>query len=91
MSNSSATGICSSGSRANEPVQRVRVAVLAKSHGLTPAEARVLGGLAAGSSNLEIARRLGVAEGTIRLQLTAIFRKLGVATRLQAALLVPRS
>ena len=42
-------------------------------------------------SSSAIARRLVVSEGTIRLELTAIFRKLGVANRLQAALLVSQS
>jgi DNA-binding CsgD family transcriptional regulator len=71
-----------------EPAQRTMAAAIAGRHGLTPAESRVLGLLAAGLSNLEIARRLGVAPSTIRIELTSIFRKLGVRTRLQAALLV---
>ena len=74
-----------------EAVRRGRLTALASRHGLTPAEMRVLGTLAEGLSNAAIARRLVVSEGTIRLELTAIFRKLGVANRLQAALLVSQS
>jgi DNA-binding CsgD family transcriptional regulator len=48
----------------------------------------VLALLAAGLRNAEIGRHLGVSPGTIRIQLTSIFRKLGVTTRLRAALLV---
>jgi DNA-binding NarL/FixJ family response regulator len=68
--------------------QRALAADVARRHGLTPRESQVLALLASGLSNLEIARRLGVSAGTIRIELTGIFRKLGVATRLQAALLV---
>jgi DNA-binding CsgD family transcriptional regulator len=71
-----------------EPAQRATLAAIADRHGLTPAESEVLGLLATGLSNLDIARRLGVAAGTVRIELTSIFRKLGVVTRLQAGLLV---
>jgi DNA-binding CsgD family transcriptional regulator len=71
-----------------EAAQRAMLAAVADRHRLTPAESRVLGLLATGLSNLEIAGRLGVAPSTIRIELTSIFRKLGVVTRLQAALLV---
>jgi DNA-binding NarL/FixJ family response regulator len=47
----------------------------------------VLGLLAHGHGNGEIARRLYLSEGTVRNYASAIFFKLGVADRTQAALL----
>ena len=43
--------------------------------------------LAEGRSNKEIARRLAIAEGTVKSQVKSIYRKLGVRNRTQAALL----
>jgi DNA-binding CsgD family transcriptional regulator len=60
-------------------------------HGLTPAEARVLGLVAEGLHNADIARQLGLSPGTVRIQLSSVFRKLRVRSRLQAALLLRRS
>ena len=40
-----------------------------------------------GLSNLEIATKLGLAENTVKHQLTPLFRKLGVRNRTEAALL----
>lgn len=42
--------------------------------------------LAEGKPNKIIARELGIAEGTVKAQLRTVFRKLGVANRVQAAL-----
>lgn len=47
----------------------------------------VLAGIAVGKSNKEIARELGLAEGSIRYYCKGIYKQLGVKTRLQAALL----
>ncbi|HUG22985.1 helix-turn-helix transcriptional regulator [Piscinibacter sp.] len=47
----------------------------ARSHGLTPAEARVLAGLCEGHSPSEIAAELGVAISTIRTQIGSIRQK----------------
>jgi len=55
---------------------------------LTPQQFRVLGYLADGLLNKQIADKLVVSEGTVRAHVTAILRKLGVSTRTQAALLV---
>lgn len=57
-------------------------------HSLTPYERRVLALLAAGLSGPQIARRLGVQAVTVRDQTAAIFGKLGVHNRTEAALLV---
>ena len=54
--------------------------------GLTPRELEVLRWLGAGEPNKAIARRLGIAEATVRVHLTAVFRELGVSSRTQALL-----
>ncbi|MGW5971868.1 LuxR C-terminal-related transcriptional regulator [Streptomyces sp. NPDC055186] len=53
---------------------------------LTDRERQVLALLADGPSNRVIARRLGIAERTVKAHLTNLMRKLGVQTRLEAAL-----
>jgi DNA-binding NarL/FixJ family response regulator len=52
--------------------------------GLTKRELSVLEQLPAGGSNQEIAKRLFLAEQTVKFHLTNIYRKLGVATRTEA-------
>ena len=52
---------------------------------LTPRELEVLRLLCEGHSNKDIARRLGIAEPTVRAHLSAVFRALGVVNRTQAA------
>jgi DNA-binding NarL/FixJ family response regulator len=54
---------------------------------LTPREREILARLASGDSNARIARHLGLSEKTVRNQLSVVFSKLGVADRVQAALL----
>jgi len=44
--------------------------------------------LGKGLSNKEIARILGVAEGTVKAQLRSVYKKLGIRNRTEAALLV---
>ena len=56
------------------------------SRALTPREQEVLVLLAGGMSNRHIARQLGIAEKTVKNHLGAIFAKLGVHARTQAAL-----
>ena len=53
--------------------------------GLTPRELEVLQMVAAGASNLRIARALWVAEQTVKYHLSNVYRKLGVANRTQAS------
>jgi DNA-binding NarL/FixJ family response regulator len=58
---------------------------------LTPRERAVLAEIARGRSNREIARALNIAEKTVKTHVSAIFTKLGVADRTQAALHAVRS
>jgi DNA-binding NarL/FixJ family response regulator len=53
---------------------------------LTPRESDVLRAVARGLSNKEIARELNLAEVTIKLHLSAIFRKMDVRSRTEAAM-----
>jgi DNA-binding NarL/FixJ family response regulator len=54
------------------------------SHGLTPRQHEVLELLTQGLSNKQIARRLGVAENTVRVHVAAILRLLGASNRTEA-------
>ena len=53
---------------------------------LTPRQRQVLDLLVRGHSNREIAKQLGVAQGTVRIHVAAILRALNVRNRTQAAL-----
>jgi DNA-binding NarL/FixJ family response regulator len=53
---------------------------------LTAREQEVLGLLAQGLANKQIARRLGIAEKTVKAHLTSVFQSIGVTDRTQAAL-----
>ena len=57
---------------------------------LTPQQFRVLSMLADGLLNKQIAAELDVSEATIKAHVTAIFRKLGVRSRTQAAVAARR-
>jgi DNA-binding NarL/FixJ family response regulator len=53
---------------------------------LTEREREVLSLLASGMQNKQIARRLEISEKTVKAHLTSVFRRIGVADRMQAAL-----
>ena len=53
---------------------------------LTPREREILAQLAEGLANKEIARKLDVAESTVKIHLQSILNKLGVNNRVQAAI-----
>lgn len=74
-------------SLAHEAPPRALVAQTAASYSLTPSESDVLALVARGLSNDEIAARLYVSLVTVKTHLTRVFRKLGVESRVQAALL----
>lgn len=54
--------------------------------GLTPREYEILQHLARGLPAQDIATQLGVVEGTVRVHLQSIYRKLGVSNRTEAVL-----
>lgn len=54
---------------------------------LTPRENEILSLLAEGQSNKVIARNLGISDGTVKLHVKSILRKLGVHSRVEAAVI----
>ena len=54
---------------------------------LTPRESEILALLAEGQSNKAIARNLGISDGTVKLHVKAILRKLDVHSRVEAAVM----
>ena len=54
---------------------------------LTPREFEILRHLAEGQSNKEIARDLGITDGTVKLHVRSILRKLAVRSRVEAAVI----
>ena len=68
-------------------LQRRPVELPAPFNQLTARERDILRYLAVGETNARIARRFGLSEKTVRNQLSAVFAKLGVSDRVQAALL----
>jgi DNA-binding CsgD family transcriptional regulator len=58
---------------------------------LSPRELTVLEMVSTGLTNAEIAERLGVSVHAIKFHLAAVYRKLGVANRTEAAIRFVRS
>jgi len=58
---------------------------------LSPREQEVLQQIARGASNKEIARSLQIAETTVKIHVQHILRKLGVSSRVQAAVMATGS
>jgi two-component system, NarL family, nitrate/nitrite response regulator NarL len=56
---------------------------------LTKREHQIIHVLSEGISNKEIGRRLGLTEGTVKVHLHRIYRKLGIANRTALAVLAP--
>jgi len=54
---------------------------------LSPREREILRHIARGASNKEIARALGIAETTVKIHVQHILRKLGLTSRVQAAVI----
>jgi DNA-binding CsgD family transcriptional regulator len=64
------------------PFERNEAAI--RSLGLSPREVDVLERLAAGESNKEIARRLGISPNTVKTHVARVFEKLAVQRRAHA-------
>ncbi|MFF7452666.1 response regulator [Kitasatospora sp. NPDC008115] len=73
-------------SGAGGPADR-RAAAQRRVDGLTARERDVLALVAAGLSNGQIARRIGVVEGTVKAHVSNVLARLGVANRAAAAVL----
>lgn len=54
---------------------------------LTPREREILHHLAEGQSNKAIARDLGISDGTVKLHVKSVLRKLNVSSRVEAAVI----
>ena len=67
-----------------ESIEAVEESPFAK---LTPRENEILSLLAEGQSNKVIARNLGISDGTVKLHVKSILRKLGVHSRVEAAVI----
>ena len=59
----------------------------ARSHDLTTRERQIILVLSDGVTNKEIGRRLRLAEGTVKVHLHHIYRKLGITNRTALAVL----
>ncbi len=64
--------------------------LIRKLKALTPQQTRVLGMIAGGLLNKQIAYELGVSEATIKAHVSAVLQKLGVDSRTQAVILLSR-
>lgn len=58
---------------------------------LTPRETEILGHIAEGKSNKVIARELDISDGTVKLHVKSILRKLGMHSRVEAAVMAVQS
>jgi len=67
-------------------VRREQQPAMAASDRLTAREREVLDLVGQGLANKQIARRLGIAERTVKAHLTSVFQAIGVTDRTQAAL-----
>jgi two-component system, NarL family, nitrate/nitrite response regulator NarL len=63
---------------------------VSNAYSLTGRELQVLAQVCEGRSNLNIAKRLGITEGTVKIHLSNSYKKLGVENRTQAIRIVER-
>lgn len=78
------TGVLAKAVQGERSLAPVRAPALAE---LTPREREILCHLAEGQSNKVIARNLGISDGTVKLHVKAILRKLAVHSRVEAAVI----
>src|SRR5690606_28816648 len=64
--------------------------LIARLQTLTPQQSRVLGMLAEGLLNKQIAYELNVSEATIKAHVSAVLQKLGVDSRTQAVIMLSK-
>jgi DNA-binding CsgD family transcriptional regulator len=89
---SAPSGLRVAGTPVSRPLRRARPVPAAPwADALTEREAEVALVISDGASNRLAARHLGLSERTVEVHLTSIFRKVGVASRTELALLVSRS
>ena len=69
---------------------RMAIQNLVMATGLTPREAEIAGQISMGLSPADIARRLGVGEGTVRTHLKAAMQKCSVHSQIELAALIGR-
>jgi DNA-binding NarL/FixJ family response regulator len=74
----------------NSAANRESSAMARRLASLTPQQIRVLMMLSQGLLNKQIAYELGVSEATVKAHVSAIFQKLGVESRTQAAILATK-
>lgn len=78
-------------SEARKTIKSLREQIKSPDDLLTQREAQVLRAIAGGASNGKIAKDLFISERTVKTHVTNIFRKLGLTTRLEAALYYQKS
>ena len=78
------TAILASALRGDKPEVEAAAAAI---ENLTPREREILCLLADGQSNKVVARNLGISDGTVKLHVKAILRKLDVHSRVEAAVI----
>ena len=75
------------GATSQELVPTLAIAEASPLDALSPRERDILRGMAQGASNKEIARDFGIAETTVKIHVQHILRKLGVSSRVHAAVI----
>jgi len=73
-----------------KPVLSNSAGVSPEECGLTERQGQVLGLMAKGKSNRDIAQQLGLSEGTVKIHVTGVFKALGVSSRTQALVMARR-
>ncbi len=79
------TGLLARAAVSREETERSETAV--NVYSLTPREMDILTHIAMGQSNKDIANELGITDGTVKLHVRAVMKKLNVQSRVQAAVM----